>query len=426
MAALGTEIADHAAVLAPAQRQLDQAEAHLSGFDARSAIASAQAASEIATELLALLASFATLRAGIVQGRQEAETLAAEGFRMDASHAALDAARAALSTAADALQSEDRAGAETNLQEAHRLLDQAIAAGRDWAALHTDNVRLIDELAARGQTTAALIAEGRRIFDIVDEFAESTWSDIRGNGSEAEAAADRAEEHWERARELNTMEVQEFGEAREALDAAVQELGYVEALIDAIKQRLHDLEQARDTARAIVAEAERSIAAGWEFVRSNDPDVGKVPEDQLQQAAEQLAQAQAEMQQERPDWLVLVQAAQQADQFADAALAGARSEVEVMDRLREQVRTAQQLATAEIKKIANFSGLHGDDINAENNRAIETVRAMCSRPTRCSSAARRSKKGSGARPWNRCWLRISRSSKRRQKFIRQCMRLPAA
>lgn len=356
-----------------------QAETAFGGLDARGAITAAQAASDLTGRIVALLDQYSTIRQGIVQGRNDAERLSAEGYRMTTSQAALDAARAALDAAAQALQTSGFEPALAQVQASQGHLDEAVANGVGLVSLREENAGRLAEIEQRGLAAATQIAEGRRVFDIVDEFAESTWSDIRGNGSEAQTAADRAHEHWEQAGRRNTMEVQEFHQAKADLDAAAQELDYVSTLVEAILQRLRDLEQARDTARAILAEAERSIAVGWEFVRGNDPDIGKEPEAKLRAAQEQLGAAQTEAAQPKPDWLRLVDSAQAADKLADEALVGARSEAEAMAKLRAQAVQTQQLATAEVKKIVSFVGVHGDDISPANKRAIDGVQASVQR-----------------------------------------------
>ncbi len=342
-------------------------------YDAIAAAEAARAASETAAQISAAAERFGAIRGAIARERAEAPAVAARGFRLDASEQALAASEQALASAADALQSGGPQGATPHLEAAQALLDTAVASGSGAPALHEANAARLAEIEARGQRAAARIAEGRQAFDLVDEFAESTWSDIRGNGSEAQAAADRAHEHWELARQNNTMETQRFVEAREALDAAAQELDYVDQLVDAILTRLKDLEAARDGARGLLEEAERSINAGLAFVRANDPDVGPRPEEQLREAAAQLAAAQAESRQPRPDWLRLAAAATTADQLADAALAGARSEAEAMQKLRRQADQLRPLVAGEVNKIARFVNLHGADISPASMAAVRTL-----------------------------------------------------
>lgn len=352
---------------------MERAATALEKFSFAEAVAAAQAASELSQQIATVAERYGQLRTGIAQEQEAGQPLARQGYRLAASHQALAEADQALAAAADALQGSGPQAALPHLEEAQARLATAIACGSGAPALREQNAQRIAELEGRGRHAAERIAEGRRVFDLVDEFAESTWSDIRGNGSEAQAAADRAHEHWEQARAANDMAAQEFLVAREQLDAAEQELAFVDELVEAIITRLKDLETARDSARALLAEAERSIVAGQEFVRSHDPDVSKVPEQQLAQAAEQLAIAQAEARQPRPDWLRLAAAATSADRLADEALALARSEVETMQKLRQQADRLAPIISGEVNKIARFINVHGADIKPASLAAVKTL-----------------------------------------------------
>lgn len=376
---LRDDIPDAEAVLTLARQHVTTAEQHQAAHDARSAIAAAQEATAQAQAIGEALERCVAIRDGIVEARNDAEKLAAQGYRMETSHAALDNAQASLTEAAQLLQRQELAQAVSTLQAAQTFLDEAIANGRGLAELRAENERRLAEIETLGQEVAQLIAHGHKTFDIVDEFAESTWDDIRGNGSEAEAAANRAHEHWLSARQNNSMDLQEFVAAKEDLDAAAEELAYARSLVETITQRLKDLEAARDTARDEIAAAAADIARGWEFVHANDPDVGKVPEQKLRQAEELLALAQAEIQKDKPDWLELVKHAQAANNLADEALVGARSEVEAMEKLRTRVQRAQKLAAAEVQKIVQFAGLHGQDIHPDNQEAIARIQQQVQR-----------------------------------------------
>lgn len=342
-------------------------------YDAQEAATHARAASELAQQIAAAAERFGGIQSGIGAEREAAQAVTAQGYRLDAAEAALGASEAALGSAADALQTTGPEEAAPHLDTAQASLDEGIASGSGAPALRAANERRLAETEARGQQVAALIAEGRRTFDVVDEFAESSWSDIRGNGSEAQAAADRAQRHWELARQANTMEEQAFYRAKEQLDAADQELEHTEQLIDAIITRLKDLEAARDAARGLLDEAERSLAAGLAFLRANDPDVGATPEGQLGAAREQLAAARAEAGQPKPDWLKLAAAATAADRLADEALAGARSEAEAMAKLRQQAEKLRALAGGEVNKIAKFVNVRGADISPASLAAVRAL-----------------------------------------------------
>ncbi len=342
-------------------------------YNATEATAHARAASESAAQIAAAAERFGAIQTGIGAEREAAQAVTAEGYRLDAAEAALAESEAALGGAADALQSSGPAAATPHLDTAQAKLEQGIASGSGAPALRAENERRLAELEARGRKAPALIAEGRRTFDMVDEFAESSWSDIRGNGSEAQAAAERAQHHWELARQSNTMEAQAFYAAKESLDGASQELDFVDRLVDTIVTRLRDLEAARDAARGLLDEAERSLVAGHEFVKSNDPDVGKAPEAQLAEAEAQLTIARAEAGKPKPDWLKLAAAATAADQLADAALAGARSEAETMAKLRQQVEKLRPLVNGEVTKIAKFVNLRDADITPASLAAVKAL-----------------------------------------------------
>ncbi|MCS6882611.1 MAG: hypothetical protein RMK84_14885 [Oscillochloridaceae bacterium] len=352
---------------------MERAEAALAKFAYDEAVAAARAASERSQHIGAIAEHHARIRADISRERESGIAVERQGFRLEASRQALAEADQALAEAAAALQGGEPDAALPRLDTAQARLEAAIAQGSGAPALFEANARRIAELEQRGLRAAERIAEGRRVFDIVDEFAESAWSDIRGNGSEAQAAADRAHEHWQRARVANSMEAQQFLFAQEQLDAADQELAFVDRLIDAIIERLKALEEARDAARALLAEAERSIAAGEEFVRAHDPDVSKVPEQQLREAAAQLAIAQAEARREKPDWLRLAEAATTADRLADEALAQARSEAETMQKLRQQADRLQPIIAGEINKIARFVNVHDADITPASIVAVKKL-----------------------------------------------------
>jgi hypothetical protein len=354
---------------------VEQAERELAGHDPRSATAAAQAASDTATALNATLDRYGATRAALVQARTDAVQLSSAGYRMEASQGAIDGARVALTEAARALQQDGPPAAAVKIKAAETMLAEAVANGTGLVALRQQNEQRLAAVEAEGKAAADLIAAGRQAFDLVDEFAESTWGDIRGNGSEAQASADRAHQHWLSAGRRNTMDVQEFHEARDDLEAASQELAYTRQLIDAITTRLRDLEQARDSARASIDEAARSLSAGRAFVLSNDPDVGNDPEDKLAQAEQLLAAAQAEAARPKPDWLALVRDAHAADALADQALAGARSEAEAMAKLRQQVAQAGQAAAAEVSKALKFAELHRADIQQATMGALSALKS---------------------------------------------------
>lgn len=369
---LSGEMPNRDGVLAPLAQQIAQAVAHMDAHDMRSAIATAQVASEAAHLLQNALHSYRTIRTAIVAGRNAAQTLEADGYRMNASHGDLDQARTALEAAATAMQQGTLP--QEPLDTARRALESAQANGPGVVQLRDENAQRIVALEQRGDQLAAMIAEGQRQFDEIATFAESTWSDIRGNGTEAQKAADQAEALWQRAANQNTMEVQGFTIARDDLAAASEQLDRATTLIKTIGTRLSDLQSARAAAQDELAAAAADIAAGQRFIQANDADIAEAPEQRLQRAVALLHQAQAEAANERPDWIALVRLAQTANAEADAALADARSEVETIAKLRTQIPRAQQVAVAEVQKIEQFAHIHPNDLAPADQRALDGLR----------------------------------------------------
>ncbi|MCS6937837.1 MAG: chromosome partitioning protein ParA [Roseiflexus sp.] len=361
LSALSADLQPEAA-LQSAESLVERAEQLLQERRAADAIAAAEAASAAITALAGTIARMRDIQDGIAAGRAAAERAAAQGFRVDAGLASFNTAEGLLRQAAAALPVVGPEGVASLLDQADKARELGVIRGGGLPARYRANLERLEKVRAAGEALASFIDEGWRVFDLVDEFAESTWSDIRGNGSEAERAADEAQALWERAAERNSMERQEFIEASADLDQAEERIAYARALIEAIIKRLKDLEAARDAARDEIAAAEADIMQGRAFIAANDPDVGKEPEKLLARAESALAQARAEMQLERPDWLQIIRLAHEANHLADEALRGARSEVEAMNRLREQLKRMQQVATAEVQKIVQFMTVHPRDL----------------------------------------------------------------
>ena len=369
-------VPDATVLLAPLRDQIAQVEAAHAAHDSRGAIALAQATGTLFASLNSMVQAYHATRDQFDQLRNEATVIARQGYHVAGCQAALTAAETALATAVAAMNHAGAAAAKARLAAVAPLLAQAATSGRGMLALRAENDQQLLALGVRANHVGALVARARATFDIVDEFAESTWSDIRGNGSEAEASAGAAATLWQRAAANNTLEQQQFASAQADLATVDSCLARATTLCDAIIARLRDLEHARTIATATLASTASDVAAGKAYLDTNTADVGVEPETRLAKAAEVLAQAEAEAAQQKPDWLALVRLAQAADSEADAALAGARSEVEVMNRLRNELQNAHQVASSEIQRAARFCDLHRGDIGISTRDSLHALQAQ--------------------------------------------------
>lgn len=378
-AELGSDYPDQQAIVAllqPGIRAAEQADAE---NEIRQIDEKSSDVLDLVQRMIALFDQGAALQERIVEGQNDAERLAAEGYRMESSRNHL---RRAIETRNTALQQLQRGGnnpeqvvatAEESMELAQAALAEAVANGAALVGLRQENAQRQSELEQRFAAVEQLIEQGYQTFDKVDDFAEETWSDIRGNGSTADAAADQAQQLLVAAREANTMEAQQFRAAKQNLDTAKQELTKAQQLIAAIDQRLQELEQARDSARAEIAAATDDLNRGQQFLQQHDQDISETPEQQLREAAELLATVRAEMEKPHPNWISIVRQARQVNQMADAALAASQSEVERLKKLRAQAERARQTAANELQRTERYLDSHSHDITTDNVQAVQAL-----------------------------------------------------
>ncbi|GIV97172.1 MAG: hypothetical protein KatS3mg057_1829 [Herpetosiphonaceae bacterium] len=363
------------AALQPVEQQVALAERALAERRGAEALQSVTVASEYLSEMDALLWRLAEVEEQLAAAEKVLPTIQQQGYRPDAAQAAISTSRERLRDTALALASAGLQAAGEPLSAAEIAARRAVRLGPQVAELREENQRRIEALQQALQQLAAQVIEEREHFAQVRRYNPTSWSDIRGNGSEAEAALAQARNLLESAIAKNTMERQDFGGAEVDLRDAEQRVAYAATLLQAIHDRLQRLQEAERLAGEEIAEAARDIEAGWAFIRSNDPDIGNVPEDLLRRAEVALQRAQEQLALSQPDWLVVLQNAQEANQLADQALAGARSEFEAMEKRRNEVKRAEAAALAEAQKITSFVQIHKNDISSENEQRAQAILA---------------------------------------------------
>jgi hypothetical protein len=260
--------------------------------------------------------------------------------------------------------------------------------------------RLAEEAAQVAGRIADVPVEMRRASDAIDDairlfprfegYAESSWSDVRGNGSEAQESLDAAQEMMQR---ITAADHAEFGSDETAgymvsLVKVFDELERAQALVAAVSQRLERLREAKQGSREAVAavKAEIDEARQWLADPEVDRSVDHDPVVVLNEAEQLIAEAESEMAAGAPDWLSVQRAVQQADRAVDTALAGAREQQQRMESLRRQLETAKTTAEAAVERGERFLASHRQDIDATSaarvrdaedalKRAHESVRA---------------------------------------------------
>lgn len=265
--------------------------------------------------------------------------------------------------------------------------------------LQAANVKALSELHTAGEELKSYIDKGAEAFDAVDEYAESTWQDIRGNGTEAQHEADHAFDLWQSASRLNELSsdsVQDFTAAKGQIAQAQSSISTAKELIVAILDRLRHLKESQRTAQAEIQAAQTDISGGRSFVTAYDLDISVQPADMLAQAESLLAGAKEEVAKPKPDWIEVVSLARQANDLADKALSDARTQEEAMQARRQKLGTVSQQAEASLSRVSNFASVHRSDVDSAVLEAIASAQASMQHGQQLSEQAGLAKQVGGA------------------------------
>jgi hypothetical protein len=334
----------------------------------------ARTASSLAEASRQSLAELSQSYAHFTQARQRLAAARQKGFKLASADAAFGAALNALNGAARALGPEQRQQFTQALANAKQAIEQATAGISREVALHAANETALAALGAAGEQLRTYIQQGAQAFDAVDEYAPSSWQDIKGNGTEAQKRANDAYELWQQATALNQVTPggkQDFAEAAANIDEANTLIGEARALVAAVIERLDHLRKSQAIAQDEIAAAEKDIGAGRAFVRQYDPDITLRPDEMLAQADKQLTEAKQEVSLPRPDWIKVVELARSANDLADKSLADARSQEQAMEARRRKVQTAGEQALASLSRLRNFVQVHAGDIHPSIDKAVQ-------------------------------------------------------
>lgn len=356
------------AQVATIQQQVAQAAAALASQHANDARQSASAASE---QLIKLQPLLDRLKSAEAQLNAAEESLAGlSGKRASGVKQLVAEGQQVLQNAAVQINQSD---ASDLVDEAERIAQRAYKLGPDFANTQQSFNQRLEAVNARGLELNNRLEASRNEFSEVNQYAPESWSDIRGNGSEAASAVAQAHQLWQTAQAKIAPDQDDWAGGLEDLETAEGRLVYADTLLSAISQRLADLREAQKNATHQIEDAKRDIKLGWGYVRNNDADVGKVPEKALNQAEALIQNVESQLAREKPNWISVLQQVTQARQYADQALAGARSEVETMNAKRAQAKDLAKAAQAELGKLQNFAQLHPVEATPEHRKKIDSL-----------------------------------------------------
>ncbi|WP_110517625.1 hypothetical protein [Herpetosiphon llansteffanensis] len=356
------------AQVATIQQQVMQAAQSLAAKHANDARQSASVASEQLIKLQPLLDRLKSAEAQLKAAEEHLPSIT--GKRAAGVKQLVAEGEQVLQNAAVQINQTD---ASDLVDEAERIAQRAYKLGPDFASTQQSFNQRLEAVNARGLELNGRLEASRNEFAEVNQYAPESWSDIRGNGSEAASAVAQAHQLWQTAQAKIAPDQDDWAGGLEELETAEERLVYADTLLNAISKRLADLREAQKSATHQIEDAKRDIKLGWGYVRNNDADVGKVPEKALTQAESLLQNVESQLTREKPNWISVLQQVTQARQYADQALAGARSEVETMNAKRAQAKDLAKAAQAELGKLQNFAQLHPVDAKPEHRKKIDAI-----------------------------------------------------
>ncbi len=313
------------------------------------------------------------LKQQLEQATIEADTLAEQGYRVEASRSQLSKTKESLPNVLQMLVDSGIHSASQQLSSLENSLSHATSTGRDLITQRANNEQRLLELGVQARRVSEGVNQAHQVFDLVDEFAETCWSDIRGNGSNAEAALARAGKSWQQALHNNGPEQQDFQAAAQELQTVDKELQHANQLTEAIIQRLKDLEHARIIAQEELTAARTDLEAAQSYLHEYNRDISPAPEAELEQASSILQAAEAEAMLEKPDWLKLVRSAQEANQLADTVLSMSRSEAEAIEHMRQQIKNAYTLASNQLQRTLRYYNNNRADISFASTSELKDM-----------------------------------------------------
>lgn len=258
----------------------------------------------------------------------------------------------------------------TALKEAKDLCEKSVGAAEELPRKKQESEKAIAALPTRIEKVKSAIEEGRTVFDgIAAAYAESSWDNVAGNGTEAENRVNWALEVVDDAQEAATMEAQEWDKALEICKEANGWLDQAESFMRSVVALEGNLAQAKQAAPGEIAAAEADIRKAWDYIERYDADIRESREDELRGAEAVLQTAKAEYEQGKPDYLKVVELSQKANSSADRIFAEARSEKEAVDRLRATADSEILEAQAAVSKAEQYIEDHSYVVGmtAKNN-----------------------------------------------------------
>ena len=304
--------------------------------------------------------------AAITAAQSVITQIAGTGFTVTGPTATLAQASTALKQGREAVSAKRITAGLGYAQQAASKAEEASSAAKALPALKQSLVQRVTDLSARAESVPGFLQGAREVFArISSSYTPNSWTTIRGNGTEAEVRLEHILQQLQAANTAVTMEQQRWADAENALKDVEVKLNEIDSLIRSILELDKHLARAKADAPTEIAAAQADIDKARGYIARYDDDIKEELEGQLQEAAALVQQSQAELDSDQPDYLKVVQLAQQANTTADGILDEAQNEHEAAERKRQRATSSIRDAKASVSAAKEYIEDHSGDVESQ-------------------------------------------------------------
>ena len=322
-------------------------------------------------------------QSAIDAARKGGEGSKAAGFMTAAVDSTLEEAGTLLSQANDFLKNKRAAAAGTTADKAANKANDALKIAQSLPKRKAATTSSLTALSSAIENAKADAAQTRKTFrDIEDNYVDTSWKDIAGNGTEGEKRIMAAEQALKDAGEAAGMNVQDWDHADDLIGKANNVLTDASALFKAIGDRFLGLKDAQAKAPAEIDAAEADIEKASAYITQFGADIDQSHVDALKKASSLLDSAKAELKKKKPDYIAAVKTALSANHAADDILAEAQSEHEAMERKRRQLSSLMDEAVRSINAADSYIRIHSHDVGHKAKELLDDANASYAQANR--------------------------------------------
>lgn len=291
----------------------------------------------------------AEVNAAIEDALRKLDELKVAGFKSTYAAELIAKGRNTLEQAEEAVAKKRLADGTKFVTLAADQIKQAVQVAEEVPRKKQQAEGAISALSSRIEQIKETVSNFRDIFErLFQEYPDTAWESISGNGTEAENRINWALDALDDARAISGMEQQEWHQALELVEKGNMWLTEAESLMKSISELEVGLIAARRDAPNEINAAQADVVKAWEYINQYDEDIRESMEDDLRVAEKKNELAREELRQEKPDYFKVCNLAREANEAADKILIQARDEHEAAKRVRAKAASARRDATAKV------------------------------------------------------------------------------